>query len=277
MHLLTVLLSAFALFQINVFAELSVDSCDLLHTATSMSAIIPEVAQLAMRYYRASSFSSAGHRRQKRFLPTGTFTGPKGAVAEQMIANGIRDVNFTNIAILIFSNNETMAKVRKNVDTDLVVRTIMREIDYEKLIGGLWSAVEKEFDLEHFLDSIITRSRLDIIHDELFHNGTLPAWLVKNIHHNLTVQTVERILSTIRNVTHKFVQVLSKSERSDNYLFNLITQQAITPLDNIVQGVKNEKPKTFNQLIEIIVNNVNRVAMVSRMNLMEKRCEGGSF
>lgn len=262
MYLLTGLFSALTLFQIHVFAELSVSSCDLLHTATSMTAIVPEVAQLAMRYYRASSFTSAGQRRQKRFLPTGTFTGPKGAVAEQMIANGIRDVNFTNIAILIFTNNDTMAKVRKNVDTDLVVRTIMREIDYEKLLGGLWSAMEKDFDLEHFIDSIITRSRLNVIHDELFQNGTRPAWLVKNIHQNLTVQTVERILSTIRNVTHKFVQVLSKSERFDNYLFNLITQQAITPLENIVQGVKNDKPKTFSQLIDIIVNNVNRIATV---------------
>jgi hypothetical protein len=155
-----------------------------------------------------------------------------------------------------------MNKIRKNVDTDAIVRTIMREVDYEKLIGGLWSAAEKEFDLEHFIASVINQTNLDIIHDELFKNGTLPPWLLKSIHPALTVQKIQRILSTLKNVTHKFVQVLSKSERFDNYLFNLITQQALTPLNNIIQGVKDDKPKTFNQLIEIIVNNVNRVAMV---------------
>lgn len=271
MHLLTVLLSVLALFHREVLAELSVTSCDLLHTATSMSNVIPEVANLAMRYYHASSFSPAGRRRQKRLVPAGTFVGPKGSVAEQMIANAIRDVNFTNAAIMILNNNQTMNKIRNNVDTDVVVRMIMREINYEKLLGGLWSAAEKDFDLEHFVDSIIQRSRLDVIHDELFRNGTLPEWFVQSIHPNLTVQTVERILSTIRNATHQFVQVLSKSERFDNYLFNLITQQAITPLNNIVQGVKNDKPKTFPQLIDIIVSNINRVSMVSLIEVIWRR------
>jgi hypothetical protein len=187
-----------------------------------------------------------------------------------MLANTIRDTNFTNVALLIFSNNETMNKIRKNVDTDTIVRNIMREVDYEKLISGLWSAAEKEFDLEHFLTNIINQTNLDIIHDEIFKSGSLPGWLVKSIHPNLTVQKVQQIFSTLKNVTHKFVQVLSKSERFDNYLFNMITQQALTPLNNIIQGVKDDKPKTFNQLIEIIVNNANRVAKVSEIDLCIK-------
>jgi len=270
MRLLIILFSGIILFQINVFAELTSSSCGLLRTASSFTIIIPELAQLAMRYYRASSFSSTEHHRQKRFLPVGSFSGAKGSVAEQMLANTVRDVNFTNVAILIFSNNDTMNKIRKNVDTDAIVRTIMREVDYEKLIGGLWSAAEKEFDLEHFIASVINQTNLDIIHDELFKSGTLPPWLLKSIHPALTVQKIQRILSTLKNVTHKFVQVLSKSERFDNYLFNLITQQALTPLNNIIQGVKDDKPKTFNQLIEIIVNNVNRVAMVREIEFWKE-------
>lgn len=70
---------------------------------------------------------------------------------------------------------------------------------------------------------------------------------------------MQRMFLTLKNVTNKFIQILS---RYDNYLFNMITQQALTPLNNIIQGVKDDKPKTFDQLIEIIVNNVNRIVMV---------------
>jgi hypothetical protein len=273
MRLLTSFFSCVILFQINVFAELSVTSCALLRTANSLTTIIPEVAQLAMRYYRPSSSSSstsAEHHRQKRFLTAGSSASSKGSVTEQMIANAVRDVNFTNVAILIFNNNEAMNKIRKNVDNDVIMRTIMREIDYEKVGIGLWSAAESEFDLEHFIASIINKTHMDIIHDELIINGTLPEWLVKSIHPDLNVRTIQRIFSVLQNVTERFVQVLSKSERFDNYLFNMITQQALTPLNNIIQGVKVEKPKTFNQLIEIIVKNVNRVAAVSEIKFLKR-------
>jgi hypothetical protein len=66
------------------------------------------------------------------------------------------------------------------------------------------------------------------------------------------------------------VQVLSKSERFDNYLFNMITQQALTPLNNIIQGVKDDKPKKFDDLIEIIVKNVNKVTMVGIRSIFLK-------
>ncbi|CAF4615200.1 unnamed protein product, partial [Rotaria magnacalcarata] len=41
----------------------------------------------------------------------------------------------------------------------------------------------------------------------------------------------------------------------------MVTQQALTSLNNIVQGVQKSKPETFNQLIEIIINSVNKAAM----------------
>ena len=268
MRLLSILVSYVILFQINVLAELSSSSCSLLRTANSLTTIVPEIAQLAMRYYRASSSISNQHHRQKRFLfnenigESGGSSNVKGSVVEQMVANAFRDVNFTNVAILIFNSNETMNKIRKNVDSDAIIRTIIREVDYEKLGNGLWTTAENEFDLEHCIASIINMTHIDIIHDELLTNGTLPEWLLKGIHPDFNAQMMQRIFSTLKNVTNKFVQVLSKSERYDNYLFNMITQQALTPLNNIIQGVKDDKPKTFDQLIGIIVNNVNRVAMV---------------
>jgi hypothetical protein len=265
MRLLCIFFSCVILLQTDVFAELSLSSCGLLRTANSMTIIIPEFVQIAMRFYRASSFP-AEHRRQKRFLfaeNTGK-EGIKGSVAEQMIANAVRDVNFTNVAILILNNNETMNKIRQNVDNEAIIRAIMREINYEKLGTGLWSAAESEFDLEHFIASILNVTSIEKVHNDFLTNGTLPEWFLKNIYPDLNVRTLQRIFSTLKNVTNKFVQILSKSERFDNYLFNMITQQALTPLNNIIQEVKQDKPKTFDGLVEIIVQNVNKVATVRR-------------
>jgi hypothetical protein len=280
MYLLTIFFSCVVLSQTNVFAELSSNSCALLRTGNSITTIIPELAQLALRYYRISSPSSSStvYSRKKRFLLDKNVSKDsgsgniKGTVIEQMIANIIRDVNYTNVAILILNNNETMNKIRKHVDSDAIIRMIIREIDYEKLIGGLWFAAESNFDLEHFVSSIINITNIDIIHEELLTNGTLPEWLLKNIHPELNSQIVQRVFSTLKNVTEKFIKVLSKSERFDNYLFNMITQQALTPLNNIIQEVKNDKPKNFDQLIEIIVNNLNTAAMVSKVELPKRFC-----
>ncbi|CAF3007497.1 unnamed protein product [Rotaria sp. Silwood2] len=269
MHFLYIFFSYTILFQVDVFAQLSSSSCSLLRTADSLTTIVPEIAQLAMRYYRASSFPTE-HHRQKRFLfnenipkngsASSSSSSAKGRVIEQMIANAVQDVNFTNVAILILNNNETMNKIRKNIDDEAIIRIILHEIDYEKLGSGLWFAAESQFDLEHFVASIINITRMDIIHDELMTNGTLPEWLLKNIHPDINSHKIQQIFSTLKNVTHKFVRVLSKSERFDNYLYNMITQQALRPLNNIIQGVQESKPKTFNQLIEIIINNVNQVS-----------------
>jgi len=276
MRLLSVIFSCVILFQINVLGELSSSSCALLRTANSLTTIVPEIAQLAMRYYRASSSMSNQHHRQKRFLfndnmgKNSSSSSMRGSVVEQMIANAFRDVNFTNVAILILNNNETMNKIRKNIDSDAIIRIIMREVDYEKVASGLWSAAENEFDLEHCIASIINITNIDVIHDELLTNDTLPEWLLKSIHPDFNVEIMQKIFSTLKNVTNKFVQVLSRAERYDNYLFNMITQQALTPLNNIIQGVKEDKPKTFDQLIEIILNNVNRVAMVREIYFSER-------
>ncbi|CAF1084221.1 unnamed protein product [Adineta ricciae] len=255
------------LFQTDVFAQLSTSSCALLRTASSLTTIIPEVTQIAMRSYRASSSSQGStHQRQKRFIKdeitgkSSTSGNIRGTIVEQMIANTIRDVNFTNVAILIFNNNDTMNKLHQNIDMEAVMRMIIREIDYEKLGNGIMATIESELDLEHLVASIINVTQLDVIHEQFLANGTLPQRFLKHLHPDLNTQLVERIFSTLKNVTYRVVKVLSKSERYDNYLFNMITQQALTPLSNIIQGVKADKPKTFDQLVEIIVNNVNRVA-----------------
>ncbi|CAF1163337.1 unnamed protein product [Adineta steineri] len=267
MYLLSIFFSCIILYQTNVFAELSSSSCTLLRTANSLTTIVPEIAQLAMRFYRASSLISNQHHRQKRFLSNGNIGksshsgNVKGTVVEQIMANTFRDVNFTNVAILMLNNNETMNKLRQNIDNDAIIRIIMREINYEKLGKGLWSTFESKFNLEDFITNIINITQLDVIHHELLSNGTLPEWLLKNLNPNLNIQIIERIFLTLKNVTDKFVKVLSKSERYDNYLFNMITQQALTPLNNIIQEMKQDKPSTLDQLIEIIINNINRVTM----------------
>lgn len=82
------------------------------------------------------------------------------------------------MAILILNNNEAMNKIRTNVDSDAIIRLIIREIDYEKLGKGFWSTAENEFDLEHCITSIINITHIDIIYNELLTNRTLPEWLL---------------------------------------------------------------------------------------------------
>jgi hypothetical protein len=265
MRLLSVFFFYIMGLQVSVFAELSSSSCSLLRTATSITKIVPEIVQLAMRYYRVSS-SPEQHHRQKRFLFTETTSkgsvGVKASVLDQMVANAFKDVNFTKVALLILNNNETMAKIRQNVNGDAIIRAAMREIDYEKLGSGLWYAAEAEFDLEYVIASVINITHLDIIHEELITNGTLPDWLIKSIHPDLNVQTVQRMFDSLKNFTHVFVAIMNSSERLDDYLFNVTQNQALTPLGNIIRRVKNENPTTLDQLVEIILDDVNKVVMV---------------
>ena len=222
-----------------------------------------------MRSYRISPIPTE-NQRQKRSAGKEATATVKGSVLEQMIANTIRDVNFTNVVLLILKNNGTMNKLQDTVDSDAIIRLIVREVDQEKLIAGLWNAGSDSFDLEHFIDSLINRTHLDVLHEGLLSNGTLPDWLVKSIHPDLNSQLVQRMFATLRNVTSKFVRALSKSERVDNYLFNMIVQQALTPINSVIQKVKESKPKTFDQLIEIIVNNANRAIMVRNIHCNEE-------
>ena len=227
-----------------------------------------------MRSYRSSPLPAV-QQRQKRFVTNGivpkeSTATVKGSVLEQMIANTIRDVNFTNVVLLILKNNDTMNKIQNTVDSDAIIRKIVREIDQEKLLVGLWNAAGDSFDLEHFIDSLINRTHLDVLQEELLSSGTLPDWFVKSIHPDLSSQLIQRMFATVRNVTSKFVRVLSKSERVDHYLFNMIVQQALTPISGVIQKVKESKPKTFDQLIEIIVNNANKAILVRTISIGEE-------
>ncbi|CAF0785331.1 unnamed protein product [Rotaria sp. Silwood1] len=254
--------------QISVFAELSPSSCSFIRTATSISTIVPEIAQIAMRYYRASSSSSDQHHRQKRFLfvgnnaPKDTSTsGVKGSVLEQVMVNAFKDVNFTNVALLILNNNETMNKIRRNTNGKAIVHTAMRSIDYEKLGSSIWHAVESEFDLEYLFSNLINITHIDMIHKELLNKGTLPDWLIKSIHPDINVQAVHRMFEDIKNFTRKFIIIMNSSESLDDYLFNMVQQQVLTPLEKVIQKLKDEKPTTLDQLVEIILNNANKIIM----------------
>lgn len=272
MRCISILTFILILFQADVFAQLSSSSCSLLRTADSLSGIVPEIAQLAMRFYRASSFSIE-HHRQKRFLfnsnqrknTSSSRNDLKSTLIEQMISNSVQDINFTSIAIVLLNNNETANKIRQNIDNEAIIRVILQEIDYEKLGRGLKSAAEKDFDLEQFVVNIINITHMDIIHEELMTNGTLPEWLLKKIHPDLTNHEIHRTFSALKNITNQFVRAFSKSGRFDNFLYNMITQQALAPLSYIIQGVQESKPKTFNQLIEIIIDNFNKVAKVRKI------------
>jgi hypothetical protein len=267
MRLLFAVFFGFICLQIHVFAELSSSSCSLLRTATSISTIIPEMARLAMRYYRASSSSDDQHHREKRFLFNENTSkdnsgAAKGSVLEQMVANQFKDVNYTKVALLILHNNETMAKIRQNVDGDVIIRGIMREIDYEKLGSTLWYAAEAEFDLQRFIASVINITYADIVYEEFVTKGTLPDWLIKSIHPDVNVQTVHRMFARVENFTHEFVRIMNSSKQLDDYLLNIIQQQALTPLGNIIQRIKVEKPTTLDRLTEIILDDVNKVVNV---------------
>ena len=275
MRSLFVFLLSVASFQTGARAELSSSACSVLRTATSIATITPELAQLAMRYYSSSSASSVSiepRHRVKRFLfgeNPSKDGGPKASVLEQMVATAFKDVNFTRVALLMLQNNETMNKLRQNVDGQAIIRALMREVDYDKLGRSLWYAAEADFDLEHFASSVINVTHLDVIHDELIVNGTVPEWLIKNIHPELDVQTVNRMFYTLKNLTYKFVDIMTSSERLDDYLFNMIQQQALTPIGNIIQRVKDEKPETLDQLVEVILSNVNKVINVRDIHFRE--------
>jgi hypothetical protein len=155
-----------------------------------------------------------------------------------------------------------MAKIRQNIDGDVILRTAMREIDYEKLGSSLWYNAEAEFDLEYLISSIINITHIDLIHEEVIINGTLPDWLIKSLHPDINVKTVQRMFNSLKNFTLQFGTITNSSEQFENYLFNLIQQHALTPLGKVIQKVKNENPTTLDELVEIVLDNVNKVVMV---------------
>ncbi|CAF3339985.1 unnamed protein product [Rotaria sp. Silwood1] len=177
------------------------------------------------------------------------------------MVNAFKDVNFTNVALLILNNNETMKKIRRNTNGKAIVHTAMRSIDYEKLGSSIWHAVESEFDLEYLFSNLINITHIDMIHKELLNKGTLPDWLIKSIHPDINVQAVHRMFEDIKNFTRKFIIIMNSSESLDDYLFNMVQQQVLTPLEKVIQKLKDEKPTTLDQLVEIILNNVNKIIM----------------
>ncbi|CAF0905621.1 unnamed protein product [Adineta steineri] len=272
MRLLSVVFSYFICVQIGVFAELSSSSCSLLRTATSITTIAPEIAQLLMRYYSALSSSSLPvpdeehHHREKRFLfadkiNKDSSSNTRGSMLEQIVANAFKDVDYTRVISLIINNNESMNKIRQNINGEAIIRVAMRNIDYEKLGSSLWYAAEAEFKLKDFTSSIINITRIDTIYEELITNRTLPEWLIKSIHPNINVQIGHQMFETFQNLTNKFIDIMNSSENLDNYLFNIIQQQVLIPLGTIIQRVKDDKPTTLDHLAEIILNNVNKVVM----------------
>ena len=265
MHFISVAFFTLIGLQIGVLAELDASSCSLLRTAASLTNIIPEMAQLAMRYYRASSSAVEQHHRQKRFLFAENGkdgTAPKGSVLEQMVATAFKDVNFTRVALLILNNNETMAKIRQNVDGDAILRAAMREIDYEKLGSSLWYGAEEEFDLEYLISSFVNFTHIDAIYEQVVINGTLTDSLIKSIHPDLNVQAVQRMFNSLKNTTHRFSSILNSSEQLEQYLYNVTQQHILTPMSKILQQVKSENPATLDDLVEIILGGANKIVMV---------------
>lgn len=259
-----------------VWAQLSSESCSLLRTITSLSNIVPEMIQLAMRSYRASD---SLHQRQKRFvspeiLLKSVNVNPRGSLMEQMIANTISDVNFTSVALLMLQNNDTMNKVQQNIDMDLILRTLLRGVDQEKLAMGIWHAASKEFDLEHFISNIINRTQLDTLHEQLMSNGTLPEWVLKVIHPQLNNRILQGIFLTIKNVTMKFIRVIHQYERVDRYLFNMIIDQALTPINSVIRKVQQGKPKNFDQLLETLASSANQAVLVRAIRSSSLKFEG---
>ncbi|CAF3500605.1 unnamed protein product [Rotaria sp. Silwood2] len=104
-------------------------------------------------------------------------------------------------------------------------------------------------------------THIDMIHEELLNTGTLPDWLIKSIHPDLNVRVVHRIFEEIKNFTRKFITIMNNSESLDEYLFNMIQQHVLTPLGKMIQKLKDEKPTTLDQLVEIILNDVNKIIM----------------
>ena len=268
MNVIIIIFFCFVAFHVNVNAELSPSSCSLLRTITSIATITPELAQLAMRYYRsgAVSFSNERVQRTKRFLLADNpqkNTPVRGTMFDQVVANAFKDVNFTRVALLMLQNNETMAKLRQNIDTDTIVRALMRDLDYEKLGNTFWFAAETEFDAERFIASIVNITHIDLIHQEFIANGTVPNWLITNFHAELSADRVNSMISQLRNYTFEMVRIISNPDRLDNYLFETIQDQFLVPLGTVIQRVKNEKPTSLDQLVELLLSNVNKVITVS--------------
>jgi hypothetical protein len=254
-------------YQQNVRSELSSSSCSALRTMTSLAKIAPEMTQLAIRYYGLSATSDDnGQHRVKRFLfdenPSKSGMTVKGTVVEQMVANTLKDVDFTKVALLILKNEDTMAKLRQNIDSDVIVRAIMHDIDYEVFGQQLWHAIQLEFNFEQFITNIINMTRMDSIHRELFSHGTLPEWLIKGIHPDFDVETIDRMVFTLRNLTEKFVRTMNDSQQFEAYLFKMIQTYILVPARPIIQRMKDNKPSTLDQLVELILSNINQVLTV---------------
>ena len=251
--------------KISVVAELSPSACSVLRTAASITTIVPELAQMAMRYYQVVSPSEVQHR-QKRFILSGDTSKSgittKASVFENMIASSFKDVNYTRVAHLILNNNETMAKIRQNVDVNAIVQAAMRQIDYEKLGSSLYYSAEAEFDLEYVVASIINITHIDLIYEGLITNGTLSASVIKSLHPDINVQTVQQLIGSIRNFIRQFGTIMNSTQSLEEYLFKIIQQYGLTPLGKMITEVKNGNPTTLDQLVEIVLDNLNKAVMV---------------
>lgn len=271
MRLISILVFCLIAMKIDVVAELTASACSLLRTTASMVTIVPEMLQIAMRYYHVATPAEV-NRREKRFLfGDNALNEPgvvvKASVFEQVVSNAFKDVNYTRVAQLIFNNNETMTKVRQNIDVNAIVRVAMRELDYEKLGSSLYYSAEAEFDLEYIVTSLLHITHLDLIYEELITNGTLSPALIKSLHPDINVQTVQKALDSAKNFLQQFGKTMNSTQNLEEYLFEKVQQYALTPLGKMVQEVKKENPTTLDQLVEIVLNNLNKAVMV-RSNLL---------
>lgn len=270
MYILVAFIYCITYLQIGVFGELSPSSCSLLRTGASISTIVPEMAQIAMRYYRVVSSSSelTEHHRHKRFIfddsaSTATkFSSVKGSVFEPMVANAFKDVNFTAVTLLILNNNETMNKIRQNVQGEAILRAAMRNLDYENLGSSLWYAAKAELNSERFIYNLINMTNLNLDYEELVNKSTLPDQLIESIHPSLNAQVVQRMLKEIKAFANKFITRMNSTENLEDYLFNMTQEKILIPFGKTIERIKTEKPATLDQLIEIILNDVNKVVRV---------------
>lgn len=267
MRLLSAVFVYFLAFQVNVLAELSSRSCSLLRTTTTLTTIFPELAQLAIRSYRISlptiDESTSINHRQKRFLTVkDTSSGSsKGTLLEQMAANAFKDMNFTKVAILILNNNETMNKLRQNIDWQTILRAIMQDIDYEQLGRTFYFALENEFDLEYLVSSFVNLTHFDTIYDALILNETLPDWLITSLHPDLNVPIVQQMFNSLKDSLKTLKTNINDAKHFDEFLFNLIQKKTLLPLENIVRKIKNQNPATLDQLVNIILEDINKIVM----------------
>lgn len=248
----------------DAFTELSPHSCSLLRNIGSLTRIVPELSELAMRFYRPTTTTNQRVKRSTKEQNQQI----KGTMIEQLIANTIRDVNFTNVALLILSSNETKSKIERNVDFDLIIRSFIRSLDHEKLSHAMLKSVQSNFDLEHLIESSINHTQMSAIHDQLLHGEQLPEWLLTSIHPNLTNSVVRRMKSTIQNLTEKFIKIFSKFERVDSFMFNILMQQTLIPMNHVVERVKERKPKNFDQLLETMINTTKQILTVRKFHLL---------